>query len=265
MKNFRKIKNLRIQRNIRAISPVIATLLLIAIAVAAAVVVYSWTMSMVGSQSSQAQTSLRIEQVKFGQHGSAPLGTAIVTTDSTSTKINLDTTDNFDVGDSVKIGTAYTVVMAVEEATTDDDAYIDVTPALTAEPTAGVAVTEMFADGVAISIRNTGSVATVIQTVYIYQGDTAILEFDGAAYTIQPSKVLKLGFTDGAATSETDWSNLALLSGGTALSSPNKIWASTDGITFSSDLAVSTSYTVKVVTDNGFTVEGTYYTPSSFA
>ena len=49
----------------KAISPLIATLLLIAIAVAASVLTYSWVMSMVGSQSAQAQTQVRIDSVTW--------------------------------------------------------------------------------------------------------------------------------------------------------------------------------------------------------
>jgi len=52
-------------RKRKAISPLIATLLLIAIAVAASVLTYSWVMSMVGSQSGQAQTQLRIDTVTW--------------------------------------------------------------------------------------------------------------------------------------------------------------------------------------------------------
>ena len=52
-------------RKRKAISPLIATLLLIAIAVAASELTYSWVMSMVGSQSAQAQTQLRIDSVQW--------------------------------------------------------------------------------------------------------------------------------------------------------------------------------------------------------
>jgi len=52
-------------RKRKAISPLIATLLLIAIAVAASVLTYSWVMSMVGSQSGQAQTQLRIDAINW--------------------------------------------------------------------------------------------------------------------------------------------------------------------------------------------------------
>jgi len=52
-------------RKRKAISPLIATLLLIAIAVAASVLTYSWVMSMVSSQSAQAQTQLRIDSATW--------------------------------------------------------------------------------------------------------------------------------------------------------------------------------------------------------
>ena len=52
-------------RKRKAISPLIATLLLIAIAVAASVLTYSWVMSMIGSQAAQAQTSVRIDSIEW--------------------------------------------------------------------------------------------------------------------------------------------------------------------------------------------------------
>jgi flagellin-like protein len=61
-------------RKRKAISPLITTLLLIAIAVAASVLTYSWVMSMVGSQSAQAQTQVRIDTVTWlGKVGTIPV------------------------------------------------------------------------------------------------------------------------------------------------------------------------------------------------
>jgi len=57
-------------RKRKAISPLITTLLLIAIAVAASVLTYSWVMSMVGSQSAQAQTQIRIDTVAWNKASS---------------------------------------------------------------------------------------------------------------------------------------------------------------------------------------------------
>jgi flagellin-like protein len=59
-------------RKRKGISPLITTLLLIAIAVAASVLTYSWVMSMVGSQSAQAQTQVRIDTVVW--HGNSTFG-----------------------------------------------------------------------------------------------------------------------------------------------------------------------------------------------
>lgn len=60
---FKKISKIRSNR--KAISPVVATLLLIAIAVAAAIVSYSWIMSMIRTQGSAAQTGIRLEMIEF--------------------------------------------------------------------------------------------------------------------------------------------------------------------------------------------------------
>jgi len=49
----------------RGVSPVIATLLLVAIAVAAAVLTYGWVSGMFSTLSGQAQTQIKIESAKF--------------------------------------------------------------------------------------------------------------------------------------------------------------------------------------------------------
>jgi flagellin-like protein len=67
MSNLRSLNKLK--KNAKAISPLIATLLLIAIAVAASVITYSWVMSMIGSQSQQAQTQVRIDQITWNVAG----------------------------------------------------------------------------------------------------------------------------------------------------------------------------------------------------
>jgi flagellin-like protein len=66
-KILRTIKPLKkLYKDAKAISPLVATLLLIAIAVAASVITYSWVMSMIGAQSQQAQTQIRIDMVDWG-------------------------------------------------------------------------------------------------------------------------------------------------------------------------------------------------------
>ena len=59
--NFRKIRKFRI--NVRAISPIIATLLLIAIAVVAALVTYAWVMGYIGFQTGNVGKSVQITSV----------------------------------------------------------------------------------------------------------------------------------------------------------------------------------------------------------
>ena len=61
----------KLKKDVKAISPLIATLLLIAIAVAASVITYSWVMSMIGSQSQQAQTQVRIDTVTWNITGNS--------------------------------------------------------------------------------------------------------------------------------------------------------------------------------------------------
>lgn len=59
--NYSKIRKLR--RNVKAISPIIATLLLIAIAVVAALVTYAWVMGYIGFQTSNASKSVQIQSI----------------------------------------------------------------------------------------------------------------------------------------------------------------------------------------------------------
>jgi flagellin-like protein len=86
-KMLRKIRKIR--SNIKAVSPVVATLLLIAIAVAAAIVSYSWIMSMIKTQGSSAQTGIRLELVEFAKNGTANewLNVTIRNVGSTTTTI----------------------------------------------------------------------------------------------------------------------------------------------------------------------------------
>ena len=56
--NYRKFR-----RNVRAISPIISTLLLIAIAVVAALVTYAWVMGYIGFQTGNAGKSIQIQSL----------------------------------------------------------------------------------------------------------------------------------------------------------------------------------------------------------
>lgn len=173
----------RLIRSRKGVSPVIAALLLIAISVAAAVITYSWVMTMISSQGSQAQTAIRIEDVAIDYQGTA-----------SQLKLN---------------------------------------------------------------IRNSGGVTTQIQTLYVYDGDTRMVKYDGINYAIPAGETKEIGFTEAA-----DWST-------TVVTAPDdKTYERDSTPTFAlaadEDFVVSHAYTIKIVTDNGFTVEGTYYSPSSF-
>ena len=154
---FEKMR--RIRSNRKAISPVVATLLLIAIAVAAAIVSYSWIMSMIKTQGSAAQTGIRLEIVKFAKNG----------------------TSN---------------------------------------------------DWVNVTIRNVGSVGTKIETLYITCGENTYAQDYNSTNTIAIEDKREMCFGSNELPSGFSW---------------------TEG----------EAYDIKVVTDNGFTVDGTYYAPST--
>ena len=63
---FRKIR-----KNVKGISPIIATLLLIAIAVVASLVVYAWVMGYIGFQTNNTGSAVQIQSVTF----TTPTGT----------------------------------------------------------------------------------------------------------------------------------------------------------------------------------------------
>ena len=55
----------KIRRNIKAISPVISVLLMIAVAVVASLVVYAWVMGFVGTKTTQVGKAIQIQSVAF--------------------------------------------------------------------------------------------------------------------------------------------------------------------------------------------------------
>ena len=182
-------------RSTKAVSPVIATLLLVAIAVAASVITYSWVTSMINTQSRSSQTSITIEEVLFGQYNDGA-------------------------------GNIY--------------------------------------DGFKVTIRNTGTVTATIQTLYVYKGDAEIIRWDTISSALSASTLGTLGFADDTA----QWSSLKPSGMGTLPSKNAKIGStgvSTTWLTTVADLSLSAAYSVKIVTDNGFVVQGTFYTPSAFA
>ena len=142
-----------------AISPVIATLLLVAIAVAAAILTQAWVTSMIKNQGSGAQTAIRIEMVEFAKNGA----------------------NN---------------------------------------------------DWVNMTIRNVGSTATRIETLYItFNGTTYVQDYVS-------DNVLAVG-------------DKVKMSFGTAEVPTGFAWVASE------------AFDIKVVTDNGFEVDGTFFTPAT--
>jgi archaeal type IV pilus assembly protein PilA len=65
--NFKKINKFR--RNVRAISPVIATLLMIAIAVVASLVTYAWVMGYMNFTTEKTGKAIQIQSVSYAETG----------------------------------------------------------------------------------------------------------------------------------------------------------------------------------------------------
>jgi flagellin-like protein len=68
-KNKMNSKIRKLRRNVKAISPIIATLLLIAIAVVAALVTYAWVMGYIGFQTGNVGKSIQITSVSDSTPG----------------------------------------------------------------------------------------------------------------------------------------------------------------------------------------------------
>jgi len=237
---------LRIKLNKRAISPVIATLLLIAIAVAVSVVTYSWTMSMAQNQSTQSQTSVKIDQVLFGRETTATTTTVLAAPPPTASAFTVDDAGDFAAGDVIQVnGEARVIDTVVGDA-------ITLTQPLSAIPVTDNVVT-LLNDGAVILVRNTGSIAATIEVAYVYQGDQLI--GDG----ISVNKVLSPGATNGIGITTADHTNL-LKSGGAVLPPEDTLIPAA----FTTPLTENTAYTIRLITSTGFIVEGTYYTPGSW-
>jgi archaeal type IV pilus assembly protein PilA len=71
--NFRKMKR-NFRRNQKAISPVIATLLMIAIAVVASLVTYAWVMGYMGFTTNKVGKSILIQSATYNTNASTPSG-----------------------------------------------------------------------------------------------------------------------------------------------------------------------------------------------
>ena len=121
----------------KGISPLIATLLLIAIAVAASVLTYSWVMSMIGSQSNQAQTQLRIDSVSWNNGANTAnvsirnTGSVSATIESISIRTNTagssPVVDSFTTANAVDTGVVIYLVWNAGEVTASTSYVVRVT------------------------------------------------------------------------------------------------------------------------------------------
>ncbi len=169
----------------RGVSPIIATLLLVAIAVAAAVVTYTWVISMTNNQATKSQTQISIDQVMFGE----------------------------------MTGPKY---------------------------------------GVFLSVRNGGSVAATIDTVYLFKGDALVFQ-----YKLGTNLVIPVGSTVSLDIKESTATYATLTSGGQALPATGSNDFSLAG-SFQGGLTLNSAYQLQVMTNNGFQAAGTYYTPGAW-
>lgn len=168
-------------RQKRAVSPVIATLLLIAIAVSASVFLFGFVTSQVQTQGAQAQTQIRIDNIEF------------VKKDGNLVYSN-------------------------------------------------------------ITVRNSGSVDSKIQVMYITLPDATVVRKEmTSGNVIAPGSTLIFTFFYNSTTN--------VLGGGQGVGptdSPQGTYFNTSpGLTW----VTSTAYKIRVVTDNGFFAEGSYTTP----
>lgn len=107
---------------------------------------------------------------------------------------------------------------------------------------------------VKVTVRNTGSVPTVIESIYVYKGDAQIAVTTDIDYAIGEKETASIAVEQ---TGEAQWGDYSPDMG----VDPNDRNAIS---TWTTDLNAATGYLVRVVADSGFTVEGTYYSPSDF-
>ena len=209
---------------------------------------------MVANEGTQAQTAIRIDQVQFGQ-GTTVTTTAVVSGSATSIIVTTDTGDDFAIGESITVTGFGTATIT---GITDDT--FTLSAGLTGAPTVGADVT-LVNNGIVVSIRNTGTVSATIQTLYVYRNGALVAFKDGINTPIGPTSGLvpTFGLTD-----EATWGTPAITSGGIAISKPVTYNSAGTGLIFNLPLIAGATYDIKIVTDNGFNIEGYYSAPSTW-
>lgn len=105
---------------------------------------------------------------------------------------------------------------------------------------------------ISVSVRNTGTTGAVIQTLYIYRADAQIAKVDKVNMAVPAGVLSTFGFTTAQAV------------GGAQQWYAEPVDATNQITLPAGELKTSSAYMIRMVTDNGFSVEGTYYTPNNF-
>jgi len=103
-----------------------------------------------------------------------------------------------------------------------------------------------------LTIRNTGSVAAIIDTVILYKGEAQVFKSDGIGYAVQSKTLGVFGLVETGFNWTGEVPDMGVAPG------------IVKTVIYNVDLTTSTGYVIKVITDNGFAVSGTYYTSSDF-
>ncbi len=136
---------IKLAKNRKAVSPIIASLLLIAIAVAAGVLTYSWVINMVDTQSAQAQTQLRIDIVEFSDGNT----TAVTVRNSGTVGVTIDTI--YVINSTNNVETLEYASVADDEKFSADSASIP--SGSTTQFTCTLGTANFFAEGAAYKIK----------------------------------------------------------------------------------------------------------------
>jgi flagellin-like protein len=169
------MSRIKIGRKRKAVSPVIAAILLIAISVSAAVVTYSFVLGSVTTTSAQAGTQIRIDTVSFETVDLTGTVTATTATGYTGTITGVKTYTY-----SIGTAAASTAESSVTRITTDTTIVYTSTPLFSSVRAV-----------VAVSIRNIGTTTAIIQTIQILDSEGNVIgeQVWTADNAIAPGKV----------------------------------------------------------------------------
>ena len=186
-------------------------------------------------------------------HAAVSTTVSVSTVTIGSTTINVASSSGFVVGEVISIDGESRTISAVAAG------KLTISTATSVSHATGVAVTVTTStNGVLVSIRNTGSIASTVQTIYVFKGDGLLATITpSSSNTLSAGSISNLGAINTASSS--DWNTLR--AGGAALPTASAV---TTSVTFNAAFAENTPYRVQIMTTTGFVAEGTYYSPGSF-